>query len=323
MLSINENEHMFELKYRPLYLAECILPKADKEIFAGLIKKGKLPNLILQSDSPGTGKTTIAWVLAREINAEVFFKNGSDCKVDDIRGDLTRFASSLSIDNRPKVIILDEFDRPGLIEAQRLLRGFMEAYAHNCTIIITANNLDGIIQPIQSRSRVIKFGQANDEDRKTMMVEMVKRCKAICDNEGVEVDKAGMQVLATLVKKNFPDFRQTIGMLDSYSVNKVIDAGILSVVTQDRTTVEDVVTAIKAKDLKALRANASRYSNEYSIFIEKLANALYTELTPNGKIRMYEIIGENNQFVGLAANLEVHIVHMFARLLLELKDDWV
>lgn len=323
MLSITQGEHMFELKYRPQTLEECILPQADKEIFEGIISKGKIPHMILQSDSPGTGKTTIAKVLCNAINAEVMFKNGSDCKIDDIRNDLTRFATSLSMDNKPKVIILDEFDRPGLGEAQRLLRGFMEAHAHNCSIIITANNLDGIIKPIQSRSHVVQFGQAKAEDVKTMMVAMVKRCKAICDNENITVDAEGMKVLATLVKKNFPDFRKTVNMLDHYSSKGVIDAGILSQVTQERNSIDEVVNSIKSKDLKGLRANAARYATEYPIFVDKLSNALYEELKPQGKLTMYEIVGENNQFVGLAANLEVHIIHMFARLMIELKGEWV
>ena len=60
MLTINKNEFMFEQKYRPGTIEECILPARDKEIFQALIKKGQIPHLILQSNSPGTGKTTVA-----------------------------------------------------------------------------------------------------------------------------------------------------------------------------------------------------------------------------------------------------------------------
>ena len=60
MLTVNESEFMFEQRYRPASIDECILPAHDKEIFKALVKKGQIPHLILQSNSPGTGKTTVA-----------------------------------------------------------------------------------------------------------------------------------------------------------------------------------------------------------------------------------------------------------------------
>ena len=65
-LTINAQEHMFELKYRPQSIQECVLPAHDKEIFLALVKKGKIPHLILQSNSPGTGKTTVAKALCAD-----------------------------------------------------------------------------------------------------------------------------------------------------------------------------------------------------------------------------------------------------------------
>ena len=153
-LTVNEADFMWEQKYRPGTISECVLPAEDKEIFSALVAKGKIPHLILHSTSPGTGKTTVAKALCNDINAEMMFVNGSDCKIDFVRGPLTAFASSASIAGKQKIIVIDEFDRAGLAESQRHLRSFMEAYSTNCTIIITANNLDGIIKPLQSRCRV-------------------------------------------------------------------------------------------------------------------------------------------------------------------------
>ncbi|MGG7384023.1 AAA family ATPase, partial [Escherichia coli] len=96
---------------------------------------------------------------------------------------LTNFASAASFDGRQKVIVIDEFDRSGLAESQRHLRSFMEAYSSNCSIIITANNIDGIIKPLQSRCRVITFGQPTDEDKIEMMKQMIRRLTEICKHE--------------------------------------------------------------------------------------------------------------------------------------------
>lgn len=321
MLTVNESEFMFEQRYRPASIDECILPAHDKEIFKALVKKGQIPHLILQSNSPGTGKTTVAKALCHDINADMLFVNGSDCKIDFVRGDLTRFASSISIEGRPKIIVIDEFDRAGLGESQRTLRTFMETYSKNCSIIITANNLEGIIKPLQSRARVIKFGTVTDEDKRAMMKEMLQRCVDICKNENIKVEN--MKVLAALVTKNFPDFRKTINTLDHYSSKGVIDEGILSLVMNDRGSIQDVIDALKSQDVKNLRALAPKYAADYGNFVERLANELLPLLKKAGILRMYEIVGESNQYVGMAGNVELHIVYMFVQLVVELREYWV
>lgn len=318
-LTVKANEHMFELKYRPATISECILPKQDKEIFEALVKRGKVPHLVLQSDSPGTGKTTVALALCHDINAETLFVNGSDCKIDFVRNDLTRFASAKSIDGRPKVIVIDEFDRSGLGESQRHLRTFMETYGKNCSIIMTANNLEGIIKPLRSRARVIQFGLPDATDRLEMMKAMIHRAIAICENEGIVVEDK--KVIAALVKKNFPDFRKTVNSLDHYGTKGVIDSGILSSVLNDRGSIDEVVQALRSKDFKELRALAPKYSADYPVFIEKLTNELYKTVTKPSIIRMYEIVGENNQMFGVAANPELHLMYMFTQLLVEMQ--WI
>ena len=316
LLTVNEKEFMFEQRYRPSSIKECILPDSDKKVFLALAKEGKLPHLILQSNSPGTGKTTVGKALCNEINAEMLFINGSDCRIDFIRNELTNFATSRSLEGRPKVILIDEFDRQGLAEAQRHLRSFMEAYSSNCTIIMTANNLDGIIKPLQSRARIIKFGEVSSEDAKSMMKQMITRCMSICENENIEVEDK--KVIAMLVKKNFPDFRKTINDLDLYSKHGKIDAGILSLITNEKDAVNEVIDALKNKNVKELRALAIKYSSDYSAFINKLVKDLYPVLSGPGIIKMYQIIGESNQFYGLAANPEIHIQYMLIQLAVEL-----
>lgn len=319
MLSITKDEHMYELKYRPQTIEECILPEHDKQVFRGLVKKGKIPHLVLQSNSPGTGKTTVALALCKDIDAEYMFVNGSGCGIDFIKNELTRFATSRSIEGKQKVVVLDEFDRTQLAEAQRYLRSFMEANGKNCSVIITANNLDGIIGPIKSRASVIKFGVPTKEDRVSMMKQMIIRCKAICENENVELGDKGINVLGELVKRNFPDFRKTVNQLDHYSVNGLIDEGILSVVVDNRGSVDDVIDALKSNNFGELRKLAPKYAPDYSFFIEKLILELYEKVEPVSILRMYEIVGENNQMHGIAANAEVHMMYMFVQLLKEIK----
>ncbi|WJZ27930.1 clamp loader of DNA polymerase [Serratia phage 92A1] len=312
MLTVTESEFMWEQKYRPSTIDECILPAADKKIFEQLIKDKRIPHLILHSSSPGTGKTTVARALAAGIDAEMMFVNGADCKIDFIRNELTRFASSKSLTKSFKVIIIDEYDRSGLADAQRHLRSFMEAYSSNCAIIITANDIEGIIPALRSRARVIHFGKPTEADERPMMGQMLKRLEKICENESVVVEDR--RVLAALVKKNFPEFRKTINTLDFYSKHGVIDAGILSVVLNTSGSIQEVIDALKNKEVKTLRALAPKYAADYSAFVGKLAKELYELLTGPSILRMYEIIGENNQYHGVAANIELHVTYMLIQL---------
>lgn len=316
MISVNESEWMFEQKYRPQTLEECILPLSDMTVFKQIVKEGKIPHLILQSNSPGTGKTTIAKVLCSETNSNVLFVNGSDCRIDFIRNELTAFATSSSLEGGRKVIIIDEFDRHGLAEAQRHLRTFMEAYSRNCSVIITANNLEGIIKPLRSRARVIKFGTPGLEEKREMMKKMIVRCIEICENEKIEVEDK--KVIAMLVKRNFPDFRKTVNDLDLYSKHGKIDSGILSIITHEDTTTNDVIEALKDKNVKELRSLAIKYSSNFSVFVEKLVSDLYPLLSNASIIRMYEIVGESNQYFGLAANIDIHITYMLVQLAVEM-----
>lgn len=320
-IHVNDQHFMWEMRYRPATIDEAILPAADKKLFKQIVADGRIPNMILHSASPGTGKTTSAMALANEIDAEVMFVNGADAKIDFIRNDITRFASSKTLKPGGKVVIIDEFDRAGLADSQRHLRSFMEAHGDNCTFIITANNINGIIEALQSRCRVIHFGQATQEDKTEMMKQMIVRASGILKLENIPLETP--KVLLELVKKNFPDFRKTINELDFYSKNGKIDAGILSLVLNDRSDISELVEAIKAKKIKDLRALAPKYATDYAGLVQKLTNTLYEELSQSesGRIsipRMIEIIGENNQYYGLAANAEIHIMFMFVQLAAEI-----
>lgn len=317
-LSIDKTQHMFELKYRPDNIDECILPAADKAILKAIVASGNIPHLILHSDQPGTGKTTVAKALCNGVDAHMLFVNGSDCKIDFVRGPLTTFASSLSNDGRPKVIVIDEFDRSGLQDAQLHMRTFMEAYGDNCSVIITANNLEGIVKPLRSRARVIKFGTPSEADRKSMMVQMVKRAQAICENEGIEIVEP--KVLGALVLQNFPDFRKVTNLLDLYSSNKVIDAGILTVVLEQRD-LSDLMHVIRTKDVKMIFPMVDKYVGSYASVIEQLMDKIYPLVDEQSKVQLIEIMGENNQFYGIAGSHKVHMRMLVARLAFTMK--WI
>ena len=96
-MKINENEFIWVEKYRPQTIDDIILPEAYKEIFRGYITNNEIPNLLLTSNNPGLGKTSIAKILVKETNADMLFLNGNlDTGVDIMRSRVIDFCSSAS-----------------------------------------------------------------------------------------------------------------------------------------------------------------------------------------------------------------------------------
>lgn len=317
-MDIVVDQHMWEQKYRPQKLADCILPELDRQTFEGMIKAGRLGHTLLVSKTPGTGKTTMAEVLCMELDAEWIKINGSDCKVDVIRDKLTRFASTKTAKPGGKIIIIDEFDRKQLQESQLLMRGFMEAYSGNCSIIITANNIDGIIEPLHSRCTIVEFGRASKEEQPKMMIEMIRRLIKICEHENVEiVGDEGKKSIASLVKKQFPDFRSCITTLNRYAKTGKIDAGMLALSNMSVTDMDELIEAMKSKKFAKFRAIVPNLAIDYPAFITAFYARLFQEVDAKSLPLIIEAIGRNQATYDHVANLEIHVTWLLTEIMLE------
>ena len=125
------------------------------------------PAALLFTGSPGTGKTTTAEVVAREMfrHDEGLFAtnfhetNASDERgIDFIRDNVKQMARIKPIGTPRKVILLDEAD--GLTKpAQEALRRTMEKHSDKTLFILTANSKPAIIPAIQSRCVAYEFTQ--------------------------------------------------------------------------------------------------------------------------------------------------------------------
>jgi len=216
------NHYLWVEKFRPHTIDECILPDDLKNTFKQYIETGQLPHFLL-SGSPGCGKTTVARALCDEIGAEYIFINGSDeSGIDVLRTKIRTFASTVSLTDAKKVVIIDEADYLNPNSTQPALRSFMEEFADNCRFIFTCNFKNRIIEPLHSRCSVIDF-KITAADKKEVATAFFKRIINILNNEQIEFDK---KVVAELVHKHFPDYRRILNELQRYSVSGKIDSGI-------------------------------------------------------------------------------------------------
>src|SRR5574343_22485 len=88
-------------KYRPQKIDHAILPAEYKKFFKKIVKTGDIPNLLLYSSSPGTGKTTIAKALCIEAGVDYLYINASkDTGIDVLRTTISKYASGKSLSGK-------------------------------------------------------------------------------------------------------------------------------------------------------------------------------------------------------------------------------
>ena len=245
-LSINQDQFLWCEKYRPQTIDDCILPESLKKTFKEFIKSGRVPNFLF-SGTAGVGKTTIAKALCNEIDAEYYLINGStEGGIDTIRYQVRNFASTISLTDAKKVIIIDEAD--GLsIDAQKALRGSIEEFSSNCSFIFTCNYKTKIVEPLHSRCTCIDF-KIDNKSKQVIAASFFKRAVTILKAEQVEFDP---KVVAELVTKHFPDYRRILNELQRYSVSGKIDAGIL--VSASDETFSPLLKMLKEKNFTEVR----------------------------------------------------------------------
>lgn len=246
-------------KYRPQTIDECVLPESLKTTFKEYIAQGELPNFLF-TGTAGVGKTTVAKALCNEIGAEYLMINGSEeSGIDTLRTKIKGFASTVSLTDSKKVVILDEADYLNPNSTQPALRGFIEEFSNNCRFIFTCNFKNKIIQPLHSRCAVIEFKIDNSEKPKVAGA-FYKRIVDILKTEQIEFDQ---KVVAELVTKHFPDFRRVLNELQRYSVSGKIDSGIL--VNLSEESFKDLVKFMKEKNFPEVRKWVAKNSDADSV----------------------------------------------------------
>ena len=198
-------------QYRPSTIKDCILPD---RIRIPLTKWKERPNthLIFSGDA-GTGKTTTALALAKDIspNSHVILNGSKDNDDNFINNVLSKMMTSVSLYGEKRIIIYDESDR--LTEkAQQGLRKPLEDYAKVTTIIFTVNYPDKLLSPIKSRCFEFDFNLIGNEID-TAKSELVKRLKYICKKEKKSVPQKDLLYIAN---SHFPDIRKCLSILELY-----------------------------------------------------------------------------------------------------------
>jgi replication factor C small subunit len=190
-------------KYRPDLLENYLGNESFLLSLKEWIDKNDFPNLLLYG-GPGTGKTTAAKLIVKNIKCDHIYINCSDENgIDVIRDKVKSFASAATF--QPiKVIIMDEADFL-TINAQAALRNTIETFSITTRFIFTCNYVERIIEPLQSRLAVYELNPPTP-------LEVGKHMLEILDLEEIKYAKPDV---AVLVKKFYPDIRKILNISQS------------------------------------------------------------------------------------------------------------
>ena len=233
--------------YRPDSIKDCILPTAIKDKLTAIIKDNKLQHMLF-SGNTGLGKTSSAIALCNDIDSEYLKINSSlNNGIDTLRTTIMDFASTVSMNGNAKVIILDEADRLSAA-TQDALRGFIEEFSSNCIFILTANYPNRISTPLRE-SRIIEVEfKIPEEERVGIQKQIFMRMMDILDKEGITYKK---EVLASVIKRYYPDMRRIINVIQYNSKDGHLELSALS--ASEHEDIEYIKRVITSKDFPRIR----------------------------------------------------------------------
>ena len=311
MIDRRDDQFLWVEKYRPQKIDDCVLPESLKKTFKEYIAQGELPSFLF-TGTAGVGKTTVAKALCNEIGAEYIMINGSDegRSIDVLRTTIKSFASTVSLTDAKKVVIIDEADYMNAQSVQPALRSMIEEFSANCRFIFTCNFKNRIIEPLHSRCAVVEF-KIDASDKQQIAAQFFKRATQILKLEEIEFDP---KVVAELITKHFPDYRRILNELQRYSVSGKIDTGIL--INMSEESFKSLVKCMKEKDFQEVRKWVAKNSDvETTQLFRELYDFASTMLQPNSIPQLVLILAEYQYKSAFVADHELNTMAALTELM--------
>ena len=199
-------------KYRPDTLSEVVGQEEIIDRLSAFVEEESIPHM-LYAGPAGTGKTTSAVALAKDLYGDQWNQNFMETNASDERGiDVVRekikdFARTKPIEAEYKIIFLDEADAL-TPDAQQALRRTMEQFTENCRFILSCNYSSKIIDPIQSRCAVFRYNRLEEDDVKNYI-------QRIGESEGFKVSE---DALEAVMRVSDGDLRRVTNVLQTASI---------------------------------------------------------------------------------------------------------
>jgi DNA polymerase III delta prime subunit len=303
-------------KYRPVDLANISLNETISKKLK-VFSSENLPHIILFG-SPGIGKTTSALAIAKTIlqSYEDFIElNASDNRGINMINDLVQNFCKNTINKKTKIIILDEADNITK-KAQQQLINFMENYK-NIKVIFTCNDIEQIIEPLQSRCLLIPFNRPTLHEIKSVLNYILSEETIVFEDNALDKiilvsefdfrksinnceaiyhahSKINDESVERFLGKSY--IERILDILNSIIINKDVSSGIelYLILVKDGLNNLDFLTTIIC---------IFQNSNDYNYFFEKYSQLLdhsinILEKTHLAYYKCVQTIESNTQLIG-------------------------
>ncbi|MFA6064738.1 MAG: replication factor C small subunit [archaeon] len=305
-------------KYRPKNLSEVMGHEEITNRLKSYVEKRNLPNMMF-SGPAGTGKTSSAIALAKELFGTNFEQNflelnaSDDRGIDVVRNTIKDFARTLAFDSDFKIIFLDECDALTQ-DAQQALRRTMEKYTKTCRFILSCNYSSKILEPIQSRCVIYRFKPLGAK-------EVEKQVGHVANLEKIHVDEKAIVAVNYVCQG---DMRKALNILQAASTldKKITEEIIYSVSSRARPeqVQEMILLALKGKFLEA-RKKLEELMYEQGMSGEDVLMQVYREtmnmdekdLPDKDKIALVDTIGEYDFRIVEGANERIQLEALLAQ----------
>ena len=306
----NQENTLWVEKFRPGTLDGYVGNEHIIEKVKIYLKSGDVPHLLFYGNA-GTGKTTLAKIIANNVDADVMYVNASDeNNIETVRTKIKNFASTVGF-RQWKIVILDEADYM-TPNGQAALRNLMETFSKTTRFILTCNYVEKIIDPIQSRCQTFAITPPSKK-------EVAKRIVDILNEQQVDYK---MEVVATIINAGYPDIRRVLNSCQRQVIdnNLIIDKAslvqanymtkVLDILKSDQSVkdsfanIRQVIADSKVQDFTAL----------YKFLFDEIDNYAKGHIGP-----VILILAEAQYQDAFAVDKELHVMSMIVKLVSELK----
>ncbi len=288
-------EDVWVEKYRPRNLSEIVGQREIVERLKSYVKSKSMPHLLFAGPA-GTGKTTSAIALAREMFGDAWRMSFHELNASDERGinvvrtKIKEYARTAAPNDVGfKIIFLDEADAL-TPDAQAALRRTMEKYSRTCRFILSCNYSSKIIDPIQSRCAVFRFKPLEEE-------ELEARLRYIAEKEGKNIEDVALKAIYFV---SGGDMRRAINVLQmSAAISDTITEDIVYKATglAKKEDVENILLTAIQGDFITARAQLQKLFVEFGLsgedIIKQIHRIIYTLNIPDRmKVKLLDRTGE-------------------------------
>ena len=310
---------MWAEKYRPQTLDEMVNQTEIVSRLKNFVKERNLPHLLFVGPA-GVGKTTSILALARDLygpgyQSFILELNASDERgIDVIREKVKNFARTAAISSEVpfKILIMDEADSL-TSPAQHALRRTMERYTRTCRFCLIGNYSERIIEPIQSRCSIFRFGPLSEADSKGWI-------RSIAEKEGVNLIEEGVDAI---YEAAIGDLRKSVNLLQAAAatsgdeVDDIVIYSVLGRVSPGRIR-EMLNLGLKGQFLEAREILRALLIDE-GLAADDIIRLVYSEVMRLGiperwKVKLSDAIGEIDYRLTQGARPEIQLGALVAKL---------